>query len=308
MARPAGTSPPGQRRPLVGVFAVGLIAIAAAGLLLGNWPGGTSGAGPTDTIRGSLGPSGLAIVASLPTASPPPSGSPESLTGYAWPLAGAQVTLPFGPSGFGEWIVDGQPFHDGVDMATWCGDRVLAAHDGVVLAASRHYDDYMGWDGSLQPYYDWLNRHNYWNSLPIVIVIDDGDGYRSIYAHEASVTVKPGQKVKRGDLIGYEGLSGQDTGCHVHFGLFSPANEEVIALDPAIVVKDHMPTGEIARIDPLLVLPFRCEVDEMRAMRPAEASHCVVAPTFQPTPRATATKKPGPAPTSTSTGPTIIGG
>ena len=83
-------------------------------------------------------------------------------------------------------------FHDGVDIASNCGDNVRAAHDGTVLAAGRQYDDYMGWTSSLKPYYNLLDTKHWWNSLPIVIVIDDGDGYRSIYAHEYQVLVKPG--------------------------------------------------------------------------------------------------------------------
>jgi murein DD-endopeptidase MepM/ murein hydrolase activator NlpD len=33
--------------------------------------------------------------------------------------------------------VEGTTFHDGIDLATFCGDRVVAAHDGIVLAAGR---------------------------------------------------------------------------------------------------------------------------------------------------------------------------
>jgi murein DD-endopeptidase MepM/ murein hydrolase activator NlpD len=230
--------------------------------------------------------------------------APQDLTGYVWPLDNARVTLPFGPTVWGEAIVDGQLFHDGLDMSTACGDRVHAAHDGVVLAAGRHYDDFVGWDGDLNPYYDWLTQHGYWNSLPITVVIDDGDGYRSIYAHESRLTVQPGQIVKAGDLIGYEGQTGNASGCHVHFGLYSTLETRTFALEPGIVERDHLPSAEIARVNPLLVLPFRCEIEEMVALRPNEASSCPL-PTQRPPAKPTPTKKPAasgtPAPTAGAT-------
>ena len=46
----------------------------------------------------------------------------------------------------------GEHFHDGIDLATFCGDRIVAAHDGVVLAAGRHFDEEIGWIGDLGPY------------------------------------------------------------------------------------------------------------------------------------------------------------
>jgi murein DD-endopeptidase MepM/ murein hydrolase activator NlpD len=223
-------------------------------------------------------------------ATPTPDPTPYlNLRGYVWPLIGATVTLPFGPSDWGEFIVDGKHFHDGVDMATKCGDNVMAAHDGVVLAASRKYDDYMGWTSSLAPYYNLLDTKHWWESLPIVVVIDDGDGYRSIYAHEYQVTVTPGQHVKAGQVIGYEGATGNASGCHVHFGLFSPTEKATFQLDPNVVAKDLMPSAEIARINPLLVLPFHCEIEEMRTLRPIEAAPCPVLPTPSPSVKATPT-------------------
>jgi murein DD-endopeptidase MepM/ murein hydrolase activator NlpD len=232
-----------------------------------------------------------------------PSPSPAvDLTGYVWPLVQARVTLPFGPTSWGEFIVDGQLFHDGVDMATQCGDNVHAAHDGVVLAASRQYDDYMGWTGDLAPYYHLLDTKHWWDSLPIVIVIDDGDGYRSIYAHESRVIVKLGQHVKAGQVIGYEGATGNATGCHVHFGLFSPTETATFQLDPAVVTRDLLPSSEIARIDPLLVLPFRCEISEMRTLRPIEAAPCPPLPSASPSSSARAGKSPRAAPTKTPRG------
>jgi murein DD-endopeptidase MepM/ murein hydrolase activator NlpD len=160
----------------------------------------------------------------------------------------------------------------------------------VILAAGRQYDDYMGWTSSLTPYYNLLTAKHWWDSLPIVIVIDNGDGYRSIYAHEYQVLVKVGQKVKAGDVIGYEGQTGNASGCHVHFGLFNPTDTGRFQLDPAIVSKDLMPAEEIARIDPLLVLPFRCQFEEMRALRPSEAVGCPPLPT--PTPKPGTSAKP----------------
>jgi murein DD-endopeptidase MepM/ murein hydrolase activator NlpD len=182
---------------------------------------------------------------------------PSRLHGYRWPVAHPRITLPFGPWRDGSRIVDGEPFHDGVDLATFCGDRVVAAHDGTVVAAGRHYDSQMGWVGDLTPYFDRLDAKSLWTTLPIVVVVDDGNGYRSLYAHFGKIVVKRGDAVHAGQLLGYEGKTGRASGCHLHYGLFSPLEPATFGIDP--VVANHMllPLEEIARIEPSLVLPPR---------------------------------------------------
>jgi murein DD-endopeptidase MepM/ murein hydrolase activator NlpD len=181
----------------------------------------------------------------------------RTLTGYRWPLPHGRITLPFGSSAWGSRLVEGKAFHDGVDFATFCGDRVVAAHSGTVLAASRRYDAFMGWVGDLKPYTDRLDKKHLWMSLPIIVVIDDGNGYRSIYAHFSKVVVKPGRTVKAGQLLGYEGMTGRASGCHLHYGLFSPAEPATFAIEPDVVKRMKLPDRQIARIDPMLVLGER---------------------------------------------------
>jgi murein DD-endopeptidase MepM/ murein hydrolase activator NlpD len=181
----------------------------------------------------------------------------DELTGYQWPLPNGRITLPFGPSASGSRIVAGEPFHDGLDLATFCGDRIVAAHDGIVLTAGRHYDGQMGWIGDLQPYLDRLEAKGLWSTLPIVIVIDDGNDYRSLYAHLSKAVVKKGDVVAAGDLIGYEGRTGRASGCHLHFGLFSPLGTSRFGIDPGVVERMKLPAWQTARVDPLLVLPAR---------------------------------------------------
>lgn len=183
---------------------------------------------------------------------PPP---PSSLTGYRWPIRKARLTLPFGPTPLGSRIVDGRPFHDGIDLATFCGDRIVAAHDGTVLAAGRHYDEAMGWVGDLTPYLNRLDEQHLWLTLPNVVVIDDGNGYRSIYAHFRGIVVKPGDVVRAGQFLGWEGATGHATGCHLHYGLFSPDTSATFGFDPVAAAHMLLPTEELARIDPLQVLP-----------------------------------------------------
>ena len=180
-----------------------------------------------------------------------------SLTGYVWPIAHPRLTLPFGPTSWGTRVVDGDLFHDGVDLATFCGDRIVATHDGVVLAAGRHFDDFIGWVGSLDAYDQLLNVHDLWNELPIVVIVDDGNTYRSVYAHFSKVVVHAGQWVHAGQLIGYEGMSGHATGCHLHYGMFSPLENATFGIDPKVAKDMRLPGLEIARIDPLGVLPYR---------------------------------------------------
>ncbi len=180
---------------------------------------------------------------------------PSTLSEYRWPIRNARLTLPFGPTRWGSRIVDGERFHDGIDLASFCGDRITAAHDGVVLAAGRRYDDFVGWKGDLTAYKARLDEKHLWGTLPIVVVIDDGNGYRSVYAHFRRVVVVRGDIVQAGDLLGYEGSTGRASGCHLHYGLFSPDEFHTFGFDPEGAARMLLPTEQIARIDPLLVLP-----------------------------------------------------
>jgi murein DD-endopeptidase MepM/ murein hydrolase activator NlpD len=284
-----------------------LLVIVVAVLLLPQAAG--SGGSPSGPIAGqspSPSPIDWGSVTGLQTVtwpSPTPSPTPEptpDLSGYVWPLRNARVTLPFGPSRrWGEFIVDGKLFHDGLDMATQCGDRVMAAHAGVVLAAGRHFDDFVGWRGDLTAYYDRLNRRHSWGYLPIVVVIDDGNGLRSIYAHESRVVVKPGQRVKAGQVIGYEGMTGNASGCHVHFGLFDPTEPRTFELNPTTRTRLLLPRYETARIDPLLVLPYRNEIEEMRALRPEDAAAWDAEHNPKPSPSPTHSPSPTASPPPT---------
>lgn len=49
------------------------------------------------------------------------------------------------------------------------------------------------------------------------ILIDHGFGYQTLYAHLSGFAIKPGQKIKRGETIGYVGNSGKSTGPHLHY-------------------------------------------------------------------------------------------
>jgi murein DD-endopeptidase MepM/ murein hydrolase activator NlpD len=308
-SRPARRSWLASRRArfVVGGLAIADVAILAIVALLAT----QTLLPPASAIRSSNDPSAtpstmiaaVATMTAIPisTAGPTPTPTPGSsgltpasmLTGYVWPMANAVITLPFGPSKYGEFLVNGVLFHDGVDMALptpgSCNANVVAAHDGIVLTAGRDYADFMGWQGDLTAYKKKFAPASWKASLPVVIVIDDGDGYRSIYAHEwANVKVKAGQHVKAGQLIGYEGATGNVTGCHLHFGLYSPLETATFANLPQYMKDYHLPAAETARIDPLLVLPYRNDVSEMRALRPADAAawdaaHPSSAPTSKPT-------------------------
>jgi murein DD-endopeptidase MepM/ murein hydrolase activator NlpD len=287
-----------RSRPTRAVARLLFVAVAVIGI--GSVMAGTAPSplllAPVGMVKGAVGvPS---VPGATPTLSPerfrptdPPlepavgPAPPAELDGYQWPLLHARITLPFGPTPWGTRLVEGKQFHDGVDMATFCGDRIVAAHSGVVLAAGRKFDQEIGWAGSLTRYFDRLDAQHLWMSLPIVVVTDDGNGYRSIYAHFEKVVVKTGQTVRAGDLIGYEGRTGRASGCHLHYGLFSPMETGRIAIEPEVIKRMKVPAAQIARIDPLLVLPVRTTTPKLKAGSDPKAS---------PSPSPAAAKSPHP--------------
>jgi murein DD-endopeptidase MepM/ murein hydrolase activator NlpD len=107
-----------------------------------------------------------------------------------WPVEG-QVT-----GSFGERIdpFNGEgAFHTGVDIAALMGQPVVAPADGTV-----EFADYMGGYGR-------------------AIVLEHGHGIATRYGHLSGFAVASGQHVRRGDVIGYVGLSGRSTGPHLHY-------------------------------------------------------------------------------------------
>lgn len=92
-------------------------------------------------------------------------------------------------------------FHAGIDFTAPQGTEVYATADGKVTQADRR------------------NR-GYGN----MVVIDHGFGYETRYAHLYRMTVRPGQYVKRGELIGYVGNTGLSTAPHLHYEVLKDGN------------------------------------------------------------------------------------
>ena len=99
-----------------------------------------------------------------------------------------------------------------------------------------------------------MKRQGRVNTLPIVIVIDDGNGYRSVYVHLQQADVEAGQEVLAGDIIGLEGATGYATGCHLHYGMIrmDGAWQQVVER----LWQYGYPELVRERINPLDVLPW----------------------------------------------------
>ena len=84
--------------------------------------------------------------------------------------------------------------HWGTDFSATTGTPIYATGDGKVTTYKRSRSGY--------------GRH---------IVIDHGFGYKTLYAHMSKIEVRRGQRVKRGDVIGYIGSTGSSTAPHLHY-------------------------------------------------------------------------------------------
>jgi len=114
----------------------------------------------------------------------------SAYTPSIWPVMG-HITDSFGErldpfSGEGA-------FHTGVDVASDYGEPVHATADGIVTTAENHA------------------------GYGRLVVIDHGFGITTWYAHLSAFSAIPGARIKRGEVVGYTGISGRSTGPHVHY-------------------------------------------------------------------------------------------
>jgi murein DD-endopeptidase MepM/ murein hydrolase activator NlpD len=217
-------------------------------------PAPTPTAGPT--ARPTPAPSARpADPTPAPTPEGPTSLPPEQLTGFVWPLRNARMSSAYGPRSDGNIIVNGERYHDGIDLATWCGDKIRAAHSGTVLYAGRKFDDFGGYSDSLDAFYARLDRIGGLTLVPIVVVIDYGNGYRGLYAHLNMSIVEAGDVVETGQVIGYEGATGRATGCHLHYAIIR-MDGAWLPVAPTLVDSLRYPPLVRERVDPLLVFPI----------------------------------------------------
>ncbi len=103
-------------------------------------------------------------------------------------------------SGFGyrtDPFTKARKFHWGMDFTARRGTPVYASGDGVVSRADNTASGY--------------GKH---------VRIDHGYGYESLYAHLYKYEVRKGQRVQRGDLIGFVGSTGRSEAPHLHYEIF----------------------------------------------------------------------------------------
>jgi len=115
---------------------------------------------------------------------------------YIWPSAASDYVTSF----FGTRlhpILGIYKTHTGIDIGAGYGTAVLAAVDGVVTTAA----------------YDAGGYGNY-------IIIDHGNGNKTLYAHMSQMSAAVGQTVTQGQTIGFVGSTGMSTGPHLHFEVY----------------------------------------------------------------------------------------
>lgn len=128
----------------------------------------------------------------------PPKAAPPTLARRLTPDAGTVVA-----SGNFVWPTSGNItqnfvwYHKGLDIANRSAPDVLAADAGTVISANCNAGGY--------------GCH---------VILDHGNGYKTLYAHFSQIYVNEKQRVARGNPIGKMGSTGRSTGIHLHFEVY----------------------------------------------------------------------------------------
>ncbi|GGE00358.1 M23 family metallopeptidase [Paenibacillus nasutitermitis] len=114
----------------------------------------------------------------------------EGTGNFSWPVSGHKVTSSFG----GRW----GRMHKGIDMIG--GKNIMAADTGVVSFAGKK------------------------NGLGYAVIINHKNGFETTYGHLSKITVKKGETLEKGDVLGIMGNTGHSFGTHLHFQLVKDGN------------------------------------------------------------------------------------
>jgi murein DD-endopeptidase MepM/ murein hydrolase activator NlpD len=114
-----------------------------------------------------------------------------AVTPNIWPTDSRRITSEFGVRR--DPFTKRARFHAGIDIGGKIGDPVYAAADGTIISADR----------------DSAHGKN--------IIISHGNGLKTRYSHLSKIIAEPGQKVKKGEIIGLMGSTGRSTGPHLHY-------------------------------------------------------------------------------------------
>ncbi|SCE93430.1 Peptidase family M23 [Micromonospora coriariae] len=160
-------------------------------------------ASPTAPTAASVSPAPTKTATAKPK--PKPKRTTKPTPAWVDPMPGASVTSCYGQ----RWGT----LHAGIDLALPSGTPIHAAAAGTVVQAGDAAD-------------------GYGNS----VFVDHGNGYLTHYAHQSRIAVTVGQKVKAGQVIGYEGATGDATGPHLHFEVHKGMWNQI---DPAPFMRAH---------------------------------------------------------------------
>jgi murein DD-endopeptidase MepM/ murein hydrolase activator NlpD len=124
---------------------------------------------------------------------------------FIYPVSGRYLTSNFGMR---KDPISGElTFHTGIDLRANTGTAVMASMEGSVSVISEN----------------WLyGKH---------IILSHPNGYKTMYAHLSSVSVKQGDKVAQGRKIGEAGNTGYSTGSHLHFTIYDKNGKLINPLD-----------------------------------------------------------------------------
>lgn len=197
------TDPSARRDALTGLLTASflVLVIAAVLVIVVAAPEYAKPAAGASLAEVSSEPSpGTSALPTTAAAEVPTSKPPHKLKGYRWPVRGGIIAKYYDQDREGRFVIDGERVHAGLVITWFEGAAVKAAHKGTVVAAGRDWERAVGYDGSLDKVFKKLGRKKGKPSLGIVV--DDGNGYFSVYSELKDLRVKVGDKVKVGQPIG----------------------------------------------------------------------------------------------------------